>query len=191
MAELRCEHVAASYGSRTVLHDVDIVVPEGTLTAVLGASGSGKTTLLRVVMGFTRAEQGRVVVGGTVVADGRTHLPPEKRGVGYVAQEGALYPHLDVGENVAFGLPRSERRPRRVSARSWSWSASAASTRTAARTSCRGENSAGCRWRGRSRRDPAWSSSTSPSPGSTPPCGSRPEPRCCRHSPTRRRPRCS
>src|SRR5271165_1594956 len=110
MAELRCEHVAASYGSRTVLRDVDIVVPEGTLTAVLGASGSGKTTLLRVVMGFTRAEQGSVVVGGSVVADGRTHLPPEKRGIGYVAQEGALYPHLNVRANVAFGLPRSERR---------------------------------------------------------------------------------
>ena len=110
MAELRCEHVAASYGSRTVLRDVDIVVPEGTLTAVLGASGSGKTTLLRVVMGFTRAEHGSVVVGGSVVADGRTHLPPEKRGIGYVAQEGALYPHLNVRANVAFGLPRSERR---------------------------------------------------------------------------------
>jgi iron(III) transport system ATP-binding protein len=111
MAELRCEHVAASYGSRAVLRDVDVVVPEGTLTAVLGASGSGKTTLLRVVMGFARAERGRVLVGGSVVADaGGTHLPPEKRGVGYVAQEGALYPHLDVGENVAFGLPRRERR---------------------------------------------------------------------------------
>lgn len=110
MAELRCEHVAASYGSRTVLRDVDVVVPEGTLTAVLGASGSGKTTLLRVVMGFTRAEQGSVVVGGSVVADARTHVPPEKRGIGYVAQEGALYPHLNVGSNVAFGLPRRERR---------------------------------------------------------------------------------
>jgi iron(III) transport system ATP-binding protein len=110
MAELRCEHVAASYGSRTVLRDVDLVVPEGTLTAVLGASGSGKTTLLRVVMGFTRAEQGSVVVGGSIVADGRIHVPPEKRGIGYVAQEGALYPHLNVGANVAFGLPRSERR---------------------------------------------------------------------------------
>ncbi len=111
MAELRCEHVAASYGVRAVLEDVDLVVPEGTLTAVLGASGSGKTTLLRVVMGFARAERGRVLVGGAVVADaGRTHLPPEKRGVGYVAQEGALYPHLNVGQNVGFGLARSERK---------------------------------------------------------------------------------
>ncbi len=111
MAELRCEHVAASYGARSVLDDVDVVVPEGSLTAVLGASGSGKTTLLRVVMGFTRTERGRVLVGGTVMADAdRIHLPPEKRGVGYVAQEGALYPHLDVGQNVAFGLARSQRK---------------------------------------------------------------------------------
>ncbi len=111
MAELRCEHLAASYGSRAVLRDVDMVVPGGTMTAVLGASGSGKTTLLRVVMGFTRAERGSVLVGGTVVADAdRTHVPPEKRGVGYVAQEGALYPHLDVGANVGFGLARHQRK---------------------------------------------------------------------------------
>ncbi len=111
MAEVRCEHLRAAFGSRTVLEDIELVVPEGTLTAILGESGSGKTTLLRVVMGFTRAERGRVVVGGVVVAEaGRTHLPPERRGVGYVAQEGALYSHLDVGQNVGFGLPRSERR---------------------------------------------------------------------------------
>jgi iron(III) transport system ATP-binding protein len=111
VAELRCEHVAAGYGRRTVLEDVELVVPEGSLTAILGASASGKTTLLRVIMGFSRVDQGRVVVGGTVVAEaGGLHLPPERRGVGYVAQEGALYPHLSVGENVGFGLPRAERK---------------------------------------------------------------------------------
>jgi iron(III) transport system ATP-binding protein len=111
MAELRCEHLAASYGARPVLEDIDLLVPEGTLSAILGASGSGKTTVLRVVMGFSRALRGRVFVGGTLVAEaGHVHLPPEKRGVGYVAQEGALYPHLSVGENVGFGLARSERK---------------------------------------------------------------------------------
>jgi len=111
VAELRCEAVTAAYGERAVLGGVDLVVPEGTLTAILGASGSGKTTLLRVIMGFLRAERGRVLVGGTVVAEGGgVHLPPEKRAVGYVAQEGALYPHLRVGQNVAFGLPRAERK---------------------------------------------------------------------------------
>jgi iron(III) transport system ATP-binding protein len=111
MAELRCEHVAKSYGDRTVLSDVALVVAQGTLTAILGASGSGKTTLLRVILGLIRADQGRVLVGGVVVAEaGRSHLAPEKRGVGYVAQEGALYPHLSVGENISFGLPRAVRR---------------------------------------------------------------------------------
>jgi iron(III) transport system ATP-binding protein len=112
MAELRCEHIAASYQDRRVLSDVDLSVPEGTLTAILGASGCGKTTLLRVIMGFTKAHSGRVIVGETVVADERMHLAPEKRGVGYVAQEGALYPHLNVAQNVAFGLARSERKDR-------------------------------------------------------------------------------
>jgi iron(III) transport system ATP-binding protein len=98
MGELRCEGLAKSYGSRTVLRGVDLVVPEGTLTAILGASGSGKTTLLRVIMGLVEADAKRINV--------RT----DKRSVGYVAQEGALFPHITVGENVGFGLARSERR---------------------------------------------------------------------------------
>jgi iron(III) transport system ATP-binding protein len=114
MAELRCEQVAASYGPRGVLSDVNLVVPSGTLTAILGGSGSGKTTLLRVIMGFVRPSRGSVSIGGrTVSATGDVHLRPEKRGVGYVAQEGALYPHLSVSENVGFGLSRSERKTAR------------------------------------------------------------------------------
>src|SRR5581483_7533968 len=112
MAELRCEQITASYGQGgDVLSGVDLVVPDGTLTAILGASGSGKTTLLRVIMGFIAQERGTVTVGDAVVAQaGGTHLPPEKRSIGYVAQEGALYPHLSVAENVSFGLPRRERK---------------------------------------------------------------------------------
>lgn len=114
MADLRCSAISASYGRRTVLSGVDLVVPEGTLTAILGSSGSGKTTLLRVVMGFVAPDSGVVSVGDRVVADsGRVHLAPDKRAIGYVAQEGALFPHLTVAENVGFGLPRSERRARR------------------------------------------------------------------------------
>jgi iron(III) transport system ATP-binding protein len=110
MAELRCEDLAKSYGDRSVLAAVDLVVPEGTVTAILGASGSGKSTLLRLIMGFIRADRGRITVGGTLVAEaGRLHVAPEKRAVGYVAQEGALYPHLNVRNNVGFGLTRAER----------------------------------------------------------------------------------
>jgi len=110
MAELSCQDVGKAYGARTVLRDVDLFVPEGTLTAILGASGSGKTTLLRVIMGFIETDAGTVTVGGSVVADARVHVPSHKRAIGYVAQEGALFPHLRAGENVGFGLPRSERR---------------------------------------------------------------------------------
>ncbi len=111
MAELQCQGLAKSYGDRVVLAGVDLVVPQGTLTAVLGASGSGKTTLLRLLIGFVAADGGVVSIGGNVVADARrVHVPPDKRAVGYVAQEGALFPHLSVAENVGFGLPRSERR---------------------------------------------------------------------------------
>lgn len=112
MAELRCEQITAAYGhGGHVLSGVDLMVPDGTLTAILGASGSGKTTLLRVIMGFIAQQHGIVTVGGAVVAQaGGTHLPPEKRSIGYVAQEGALYPHLSVAENVSFGLPRRERK---------------------------------------------------------------------------------
>jgi iron(III) transport system ATP-binding protein len=111
MAELRCEEIFASYGKRPVLSGVDLLVADGTLTAILGASGSGKTTLLRVVIGFIAQQHGTVKVGGTVVAQvGGVHLPPEKRSIGYVAQEGALYPHLSVAENVSFGLARRERK---------------------------------------------------------------------------------
>jgi iron(III) transport system ATP-binding protein len=111
MADLECSRLAKSYGSRPVLTDIDLEVPEGTLTAILGASGSGKTTLLRLVIGFITADAGVIKVGGTVVADaGRIHVPPDKRAIGYVAQEGALFPHLTVAGNVAFGLPRDQRR---------------------------------------------------------------------------------
>jgi len=100
-----------SYGEREVLAGLDLDVPEGTVTAILGASGSGKTTLLRAIVGFVAASRGLVSIGGKVVADGgRVHVPADRRAVGYVAQEGALFPHLTVAGNVGFGLPRSERR---------------------------------------------------------------------------------
>jgi iron(III) transport system ATP-binding protein len=133
VAELRCEQISASYGAGDVLSRVDIVVPDGTLTAIPGTSGSGKTTLLRLIMGFIAQQSGTVAIGGTVVARaGDTHLPPEKRSIGYVAQEGALYPHLSVAENVLFGLPR---RARKASGRA-SRDSTPLSGRTRARPSC-------------------------------------------------------
>jgi iron(III) transport system ATP-binding protein len=106
---LRVRGVCKAYDG-PVLVGVDLDVPVGHLVALLGPSGCGKTTLLRVVAGFERADRGTVEVGGRLVEGGGRCLPPERRRVGVVPQEGALFPHLSVQDNVAFGLPRSERR---------------------------------------------------------------------------------
>ncbi|WP_148611940.1 ABC transporter ATP-binding protein [Nocardioides rubriscoriae] len=109
MTALRVDGVSLSYGDRPVLRGVDLTVESG-VTAVLGSSGCGKTTLLRVVAGFLKPAAGTVTVAGTaMVSRGRT-VPPRRRGIGYVPQEGALFPHLDVAANIGFGLLRSERR---------------------------------------------------------------------------------
>ena len=96
----------AGYGPVPVLEGLDLTVPSGTLAAVLGQSGSGKTTLLRALAGFLRPTAGSIRFGDRVVSEPGTLVPPEKRKVGIVPQEGALFPHLDVTGNVAFGLPR-------------------------------------------------------------------------------------
>jgi iron(III) transport system ATP-binding protein len=102
--------LAKSYGDQPVLRGLDLDVPEGSLTAVLGSSGCGKSTLLRIIAGFVRPGAGTVTVGDREVEGPRTHVAPQRRGVGYVPQEGALFPHLTVARNITFGLPRSERR---------------------------------------------------------------------------------
>jgi iron(III) transport system ATP-binding protein len=98
------------YGGGPVLRGMELEAAAGSLTAVLGLSGCGKTTLLRVIAGFERAERGRVRLGERTLDDGRIFLAPERRGIGYVPQEGALFPHLSVEGNVGFGLSRRERR---------------------------------------------------------------------------------
>jgi iron(III) transport system ATP-binding protein len=114
MSSLSVRSLWKGYGDTPVLRGVELDVPAGSLTAVLGLSGCGKTTLLRVIAGFERAEQGTVSLDGETLDDGHTYLEPERRGVGYVPQEGALFPHLSVRDNVAFGLSRRERRDDRV-----------------------------------------------------------------------------
>ena len=100
------------YASRDepVLRGVNLSVPAGSLVAVLGLSGCGKTTLLRAIAGFERAERGRIALGARTLDDGHAYVPPERRGIGYVPQEGALFPNLSVRANIAFGLSRTERR---------------------------------------------------------------------------------
>ena len=100
-----------SYGSHPAVCGVDLAVTAGEVVTVIGPSGCGKSTLLRLAAGLERPDGGEVRVGGRVVA-GSTWVPPERRRVGMVFQDHALFPHLDVARNVAFGLdtlPRAER----------------------------------------------------------------------------------
>jgi iron(III) transport system ATP-binding protein len=107
--------VAKAFGGLSVLSGVDLEVPSGSFTAILGPSGSGKTTLLRIIAGFERPDAGEVRLGKRVVDDAdHRFVPCERRRIGYVPQEGSLFPHLNVGRNVAFGLAREDRHGTRV-----------------------------------------------------------------------------
>ncbi|GII56606.1 Fe(3+) ions import ATP-binding protein FbpC [Planotetraspora thailandica] len=107
---LKVTGLAKSYGPAKVLDGLDLAVPAGRLTALIGRSGSGKSTLLRLVAGFDRPDAGTVSIADRPMAD----VPPERRRIGYVTQEGSLFPHLTVAGNVTFGLPWRTRRDRRV-----------------------------------------------------------------------------
>jgi iron(III) transport system ATP-binding protein len=111
---VRISGLYKSYGATPVLRGVDLAIRTGALTAVLGPSGSGKTTMLRLLAGFERADRGLIELGDRTVDDARSSVPPEKRKIGYVPQDGALFPHLTVRDNVGFGLPRAQRRSGRI-----------------------------------------------------------------------------
>jgi iron(III) transport system ATP-binding protein len=114
MSDLVVRGLTKSFGTTRVLEGVDLTVRSGSLTAVLGPSGCGKSTLLRIVAGFERSDAGTVVLGGREVSGGRAGwVPPERRRVGVVPQEGALFGHLDAASNVAFGLSRRDPQRRR------------------------------------------------------------------------------
>jgi iron(III) transport system ATP-binding protein len=110
MNALEVSDVWKSYAATPVLRGVSLSVEDSSLTAILGASGAGKSTLLRVIAGFEAADAGTVSICGTITDDGRRRVPSERRHIGYVPQDGALFPHLTVRANVAFALPRRERR---------------------------------------------------------------------------------
>jgi putative spermidine/putrescine transport system ATP-binding protein len=97
---LRIESLSKRFGALAAVEDLSLTIPRGDLLALLGPSGSGKTTTLRLLAGFETPDQGRIVVDGQDVA----RLPPAARRFGMVFQHYALFPHLDVGANIAFGL---------------------------------------------------------------------------------------
>lgn len=101
---LTLDSITHAYDGATVLHDVSLVVAPGEVVSLLGPSGCGKTTLLRIAAGLEILQAGRVLLDGAVVSGPGAHMPPERRGVGFVFQDFALFPHLSVAANAAFGL---------------------------------------------------------------------------------------
>lgn len=101
--------VEKRFGAIAAIDGVSVTVPAGGRLVLLGPSGCGKTTMLRAIAGLERIDAGTITLGERVVADGRAHTPPERRGVGVVFQDHALFPHLSVAKNVAYGAKDTER----------------------------------------------------------------------------------
>lgn len=104
---LHAEGLVRHLGGRNVVDDISLSVSAGQITCLLGPSGCGKSTTLRIIAGVDRQDAGRVTLDGQIVADGACHIPAERRGVGLMFQDFALFPHLTVAQNIVFGLPRS------------------------------------------------------------------------------------
>ncbi|MFV9504889.1 MAG: ABC transporter ATP-binding protein [Oscillochloridaceae bacterium umkhey_bin13] len=114
---LRVQGITRRYGSLVAVDDANLSVAQGQFLALLGPSGCGKTTLLRLIAGFEQPDAGLIMIGErTVVSPCGAGLPPEQRSVGMVFQDYALFPHLNVAQNVAYGLGRRSERHERVTA---------------------------------------------------------------------------
>ena len=103
---LEIAQITKAYDGRAVVDDVSLTVMPGQVTCLLGPSGCGKSTTLRIIAGVEMQDSGTIHVDGELVCDTVTRVPPEARGIGLMFQDFALFPHLSVAQNVAFGLPR-------------------------------------------------------------------------------------
>jgi iron(III) transport system ATP-binding protein len=115
IVEIRDVRFSYQGGRSAVLDGVSLEVKQGEIVGLLGPSGSGKSTLLRLIAGLETPSSGQILVGGAVVVNDAVYMPPEKRGIGMVFQDYALFPHLTVASNVEFGLhklARTERKQR-------------------------------------------------------------------------------
>ncbi len=113
---LAIQNLVKRYGGEKVVDGVSLAVERGDVVAILGPSGCGKTTTLRMIAGFEQPDAGTVSVGGQVVSEPGRCLPPERRRMGMVFQDGVLFPHMTVGENVGFGVHGSADRRQQVAA---------------------------------------------------------------------------
>ena len=108
MTSLEVSHLSVSFGERTVISDLSFALQAGEIASLLGPSGCGKTTLLRAIAGLLQPREGTIRLGTQLVGLSSVVLPPHKRRTGYVPQQGALFPHLNVAQNIAFGLSKKE-----------------------------------------------------------------------------------
>ena len=107
MTTLEIKDLGVHLGTREVLRNLTLTIPSGSFAALLGPSGCGKTTLLRTIAGLVRPSSGAIRFGKKLVSVSSLVLPPHKRNIGYLPQEGGLFPHLSVGENVGFALSKN------------------------------------------------------------------------------------
>jgi iron(III) transport system ATP-binding protein len=107
MTSLSISHLTVNLGNRTIISDLSFDLAQGEIASLLGPSGCGKTTLLRAIAGLIQPASGTIRFGSQLVGVSSVVLPPHKRGTGYVPQQGALFPHLNVAKNIAFGLDRN------------------------------------------------------------------------------------
>ena len=111
MAGVTIRNVSKSFGENTVLRNFNETFRDGEFITLLGPSGCGKTTMLRLIAGFEKPTEGEILIGDRVVSSGKVFLPPEKRGIGMVFQSYAVWPHMNVQDNVAYPL-RIRKRPK-------------------------------------------------------------------------------
>ncbi|ATE59718.1 ABC transporter ATP-binding protein [Thauera sinica] len=114
MSHLELIDIDLAFGSQEVVRHLSLRLEKGRIGCLLGPSGCGKTTVLRCIAGFEPLAAGEIRLDGTTVSGNRTHVPPERRRIGMVFQDYALFPHLTVAENIAFGLRGEEAAARRA-----------------------------------------------------------------------------
>ena len=108
MSTVTCRNLYKSFEKLPVVQDVNLTVAPGEILVLLGPSGCGETTTLRLIAGFETLDNGRIEINNQLMADGALHVPPEKRRVGIVFQDYAIFPHLSLTQNVGFGLKRGQ-----------------------------------------------------------------------------------
>ena len=106
---MRLDDLSVAFGAKRAVRELSFGVSEGELVCLLGPSGCGKTTTLRAIAGLERPERGRIAVAGRVLSDAGEIVPPPGRGIGFLFQDFALFPHLTVAQNIAYGMTRRQR----------------------------------------------------------------------------------